>query len=92
MNVNDISLAILNGDFSNSDLNNIGDAINYAKKRLADKSISSLNLGDLVSFSTRKDNTVYKGSIVKIALKYVNVKTADGVWKVPANVLSKLSA
>jgi hypothetical protein len=28
--------------------------------------------------------------VVKIAIKYVTVRTVQGLWKVPANMLSKV--
>jgi small-conductance mechanosensitive channel len=30
----------------------------------------------------------YTGTVTKIAIKYVTVRTVQGMWKVPANMLT----
>jgi small-conductance mechanosensitive channel len=49
----------------------------------------SLRVGDTVEFTSTKNRMTYTGTVTKIAIKFVTVKTNMGLWKVPANMLSK---
>jgi hypothetical protein len=44
-----------------------------------------------VTFDSTKQGRVVRGTVLKIAIKYVTVReTSGGLWKVPANMLSKV--
>jgi hypothetical protein len=45
-------------------------------------------VGDNVSFDSAKLGRNVTGVVTKIAIKYVTVRTATGLWKVPANMLT----
>jgi small-conductance mechanosensitive channel len=45
-------------------------------------------IGDSVNFDSAKLGRNVTGIVTKIAIKYVTVKTATGLWKVPANMLT----
>jgi hypothetical protein len=50
---------------------------------------SSLNEGDEVTWVGRKGSQ--RGSVIKIMRKYASIKTAQGTWRVPMNMLKKTS-
>lgn len=88
MSIQTINAEILAGRFTNEDLNSIIDAVKYARSRLQKQTIRSLMLGDNVNFTSSKTGRNITGTVFKIAQKYVTVKTIEGLWKVPANMLS----
>jgi hypothetical protein len=90
MNIMQINTAILEGGFTNNELTSIIDAVKFARARLTEQSKRSLTIGDNVNFTSRKTGRNVTGVVVKIAIKYVTVKTIQGAWRVPANMLSKI--
>jgi small-conductance mechanosensitive channel len=90
MNIMQINTAILEGGFTNNELTSIIDAVKFARARLTEQSKRSLTIGDNVNFTSSKTGRNVTGVVVKIAIKYVTVKTVQGAWRVPANMLSKI--
>ena len=90
MNVQQINTAIITGTFTNTDLASMIDAIKYARARLGQTTKASLRVGDNVNFTSSKTGQNVTGVVTKIAIKYVTVKTVQGLWRVPANMLSKV--
>jgi hypothetical protein len=43
-----------------------------------------------VNFTSSKLGRNVTGVVTKIAIKFVTVKTAQGAWRVPANMLTKI--
>jgi hypothetical protein len=90
MNIMQINTAILEGGFTNNQLTSIIDAVKFARARLTDQTKRSLSIGDNVNFTSSKTGMNVTGVVMKIAIKYVTVKTAQGAWRVPANMLTKV--
>ena len=91
MSLATITREIVSGNLTNDELNKIGDAIRFARKRLTERSKAELAVGDAVTFDSTKQGRVVRGTVLKIAIKYVTVReTSGGLWKVPANMLSKV--
>jgi hypothetical protein len=88
MNITLINTAILQGNFTNDQLTSIVDAVKFAKARLSEQNKRALRIGDNVNFTSSKTGQNVTGVVVKIAIKYVTVKTVQGLWRVPANMLS----
>ena len=88
MNANTVASTIIAGNYTNDELNSIQEAIKYAKSRLGKNRIRSLMLGDSVYFTSTKTGRTVNGTVNKIAQKYVTVRTIEGLWKVPANMLN----
>ncbi len=86
MNVKDINTALITGTFTNTELTSIIDAVKFARSRLAQTTKVSLRTGDTVQFTNKTGQTV-QGTLNKIAIKYITVRTAQGLWRVPANML-----
>jgi hypothetical protein len=87
MNIAQINTAILQGGFTNDQLSSIIDAVKFARARLTEQSKRSLRLGTTVQFTSTKNGVRYAGTVQKIAIKYITVSTAKGLWRVPANML-----
>lgn len=94
LGISEINRAICFGNqWTNDDLNSIVDAIKFARSRITKQNIRSLYVGDQVQFTSSKTGRTMKGSVTKIAQKFVTVRTTDnGLWKVPANMLSMLES
>jgi hypothetical protein len=90
MNVQQINTALITGSFTNEQLSSVIDAVKFARSRLAQATKFSLKVGDNVNFTSSKTGQNYTGFVTKIAIKYVTVKTVSGLWRVPANMLSKI--
>jgi len=88
MNITQINTAILQSGFTNDELTSIIDAVKFARARLMEKNKRSLRYGDEVSFTSSKTGRVMQGTVEKIAIKFVTVKTNMGLWRVPANMLT----
>ena len=87
MDIKAINTAIIQGRWTNDDLSSMIDAVKYARARLTDRSKASLKLGQAVKFHSTKRGITLQGTVSKIAIKYVTVSTAQGLWRVPANML-----
>ena len=90
MDIKQVNSAIMFGQFTNIELSSIIDAVKWARASLAKSVKNSLMLGDQVQFTSSKNGLVYKGTVSKIAIKFVTVKTSMGLWRVPASMLSKI--
>jgi hypothetical protein len=88
--IQEINQAIMFGDLSNTELTSIIDAVKWKRATLAKLTKASLMLGDNVNFTSSKTGQTMTGFVTKIAIKYVTVKTLGGLWRVPANMLSKV--
>jgi len=88
--VQEINQAIMFGDFTNTELMSMIDAVKWRRATLAKLTKASLIVGDNVNFTSGKTGQNVTGVVVKIAIKYVTVKTIQGLWRVPANMLSKV--
>jgi len=90
MNVKQINTAIIQGNLSNTELTSIIDAVKFARSQLTNTIKWTLKVGDNVNFTSTKSGQNYTGVVMKVAIKYVTVKTISGLWRVPANMLTKV--
>ena len=91
MNIKQINTAIMQGDFSNEELNSIGDAIRFARAQLVVRNKSALTIGSTVKFTSSTRGTI-SGVVKKINRKFIIVDQPGQFrsWKVPANMLEVL--
>jgi hypothetical protein len=91
MNIKQINTAIMQGDFSNEELNSIGDAIRFARAQLVIQNKSVLTLGSNVKFTSSSKGTI-SGVVKKINRKFIIVDEPGQFrsWKVPASMLTVL--
>jgi hypothetical protein len=90
MNIQAINTAIVTGSWTNMELQSMVDAVKFARSRLAQTTKWTLKIGDNVNFTSSKTGQNFTGVVTKIAIKYVTVKTITGLWRVPANMLTKV--
>ena len=90
MNITQINTAIIQGTFTNTELASIIDAVKFNRARLTEQTKRGLRIGDNVNFTSSKSGQNVTGVVIKIAIKYVTVKTITGLWRVPANMLTKI--
>ena len=88
--VQEINQAIMFGDFTNTELMSMIDAVKWKRATLAKLTKASLMIGDTVNFTSSKTGMDVTGRVRKIAIKYVTVDTGQMLWRVPANMLSKV--
>ena len=87
MNIKEINSAIMFGDFTNDELNSIGDAIRYRRSQLTTQTRRSLSLGCTVKFTNSRTGQLVTGKVDKINRKFVIVSAGFTRWRVPANML-----
>lgn len=88
MDIKQVNSAIMFGTWTDTELSSIIDAVKFARAGLQKQNIRALRLGSSVRWTSPKNPRGEQGTVEKIALKYVTVKTAQGMrWKVPANML-----
>jgi len=90
MNIDRINSAIIQGNLTNDELTTVIEAVKYARSHLQKQVKNALMIGDNVNFTSSKTGQNVTGVVTKIAIKYVTVKTLQGAWRVPANMLSKI--
>lgn len=88
--VQEINQAIMFSDLTNVELMSVIDAVKWKRATIGKLTKASLRIGDNVNFTSSKTGQNVTGVVTKIAIKYVTVRTVQGLWKVPANMLSKV--
>ena len=85
--IQEVNTAIMFGNFTNDQLTSIVNAVQYARAQLGKQKIREFTKGDTVKFHSTKRGVTVKGTVTKVAIKYVTVKDGVMLWKVPANML-----
>lgn len=92
MDIKQVNSAIMFGTWTDIELRSMIDAVKWNRAQLTQQTKRSLRIGDNVHFnSTKLKGAGVTGVVMKIAIKYVTVKTASGLWRVPANMLTKIN-
>jgi hypothetical protein len=90
MDIKQINSAIMFGTWTDIELRSMIDAVKWNRAQLTQQTKRSLRIGDNVNFTSSKTGLNVTGVVTKIAIKYVTVKTVNGLWRVPANMLTKV--
>jgi small-conductance mechanosensitive channel len=86
--IQEVNQAIMFGTWTNVELSSMIDAVKWARAQLTKDVKNALKPGQLVNFTSSKTGLTVTGSVIKIAIKYVTVRTPTGyLWRVPANML-----
>ena len=88
MDINVLKTQIMLNGYSNAELNELGEAIKYARNQLGRAVKRSIRVGDRVEFTDSRVGYTHQGSVLKINIKYVQVSTNRGTYRVPANMLT----
>ena len=87
MSVQNINSLILSTELSNDDLNSIMDAVRFVRARLTQKNVFTIRTGANVKFTSQRNGVTYQGTVEKVNRKYIVVRTPQGGFRVPANML-----
>jgi hypothetical protein len=90
MDINVLKTQIMLNGYSNDQLNELGEAIKFARGQLVKQVRRQLGVGAPVEFTSGRDGVTYSGTVRKINIKYVVVDTQRGAYKVPASMLTVL--
>ena len=85
--IQEVNTSIMFSNFTNEQLDSITSAVQYARAQLRAVKIREFTKGDTVKFTSTKRGVTVKGTVTKVAIKYVTVKDGVTLWKVPANML-----
>lgn len=90
----EINRAIIAGTFTNAQLNEITDALKFARSQLTKQNVGKLVINTAVKFS-HPQRGVIKGTVIKVGRKFITVRENGsglvlGNWRVPANMLEKV--
>ena len=81
---------IMFGNLSNEQLNNIIDAVKFARAKIARVNISTIRAGTSVQFTSSKTGKNITGEVTKIGRKFLIIRehgVSYGNWRVPANMV-----
>jgi hypothetical protein len=87
MNAKQINTAIMQGTWTNDELNSMIEAIKWNRAQLARSVKYTLKPGIRVRFNSQKMGGVIDGTVKDVKVKYATVDTGRGTWRVPINML-----
>jgi hypothetical protein len=85
--IQEINSAIMFGNLTNDQLVSVMNAVKFARGQLIKRNRHSFTIGDTVKFTNSRTGRAEVGSVTKVMIKNVLVKTATAQWRVPANML-----
>ena len=86
----DIRTAIVSGRMTNAELDTIQTAVTFARSQLARQKVRTFNRGAMVKFTSNRNGQFYIGTVEKVNIKRVLVRTHTGLISVPANMLESV--
>ena len=88
--IQQINQAIMFGNFTNDELNSIGDAIKFSRSQIVNQNKREMRVGTLVKFTSSRTGMPVTGTVQKINRKFIIVRETNKLsnWRVPANMLS----
>jgi hypothetical protein len=87
MNLTQIKAEILTGEFDNAELQELMETVQYARARLGKDIKRQLQPGVSVSFVSNRSGQRVLGTVERVAIKNIVVRTALGMYRVPANMI-----
>ena len=87
MNLNQIKAEILTAQLTNVELQELIETVQYARAQLGKTVKRQLQPGASVSFVSSRSGQRVLGTVEKVAIKNVVVRTHLGLYRVPANML-----
>jgi hypothetical protein len=85
--IQQINQSIMFGTWTDTELSSMIDAIKWNRAQLQKQVKRSISIGQTVKFTSAKRGMTMQGTVDKIAIKYITVRTPQGLWRVPANML-----
>jgi hypothetical protein len=87
MNLNQLKAEILTGGFDNAGLQELIETVQYARAQLGKSVKRQLQPGASVSFVSNRSGQRVLGTVERVAIKNIVVRTALGLYRVPANMI-----
>jgi hypothetical protein len=87
MSVTQIVTELMSGSLTNEDIEQVAQALKYARAQVGKTIKRQLTPGVSVKFYHPKQNFYIAGTVNRIKQKYVLVDTPQGRYNVPANLL-----
>jgi len=87
MNLTQIKAEILTGGFDNSQLQELMETVQYARAQLGKTVKRQLQPGAAVSFVSNRSGQRVLGTVERVAIKNIVVRTHLGLYRVPANMI-----
>jgi len=87
LSIREVNSAIMLQSWTDVELNSMIDAVKWNRANLAKQIKRGMMVGDHVEFTNSRTGMVMQGTVQKVAIKYVTVRTQAGMWRVPANML-----
>lgn len=87
MNVTNINQTIMNGNWTNDQLNSIIAAVKYARSRLINHNVHSTYVGDVVKFVSSRTGQYEVGTVLKVNRKNLIIQVGRDKWRVPGNMV-----
>jgi len=88
--ISEINHEIMQGSFTNDQLNDIAAAIRFRRAQLACEVKVTIRVGDTVKFYHPKLGQDLQGAVTRVKIKNILVKTQQGLYNVPANLLERV--
>jgi hypothetical protein len=85
--IDQVTHAIMFGDFDNQQLEAVAQAMRYRRTQLSKEAKRSMTPGITVKFYHPKQGRDITGTVNRIKQKYILVDTPQGRYNVPANLL-----
>ena len=87
MNLNQLKAEILTGGFDNAGLQELMETVQYARAQLGKTVKRQLQPGVNVSFVSNRSGQRVLGTVERVAIKNIVVRTHLGLYRVPANMI-----
>jgi hypothetical protein len=87
MNLTQIKAEILTANLTNAELQELIETVQYARAQLGKTVKRQLQPGVAVSFVSNRSGQRVLGTVERVAIKNVVVRTHLGLYRVPANML-----
>jgi len=87
MNLTQIKAEILTGGFDNAELKELIETVQYARAQLGKDIKRRLQPGASVSFVSNRSGQRVLGTVERVAIKNIVVRTHLGLYRVPANMI-----
>jgi len=87
MNLTQIKAEILTANLTNSELQDLIETVQYARAQLGKTVKRQLQPGVSVSFVSNRSGQRVLGTVERVAIKNIVVRTHLGLYRVPANMI-----
>jgi hypothetical protein len=87
MNLNQIKAEILTAQLTNAELQELMETVQYARAQLGKTVKRQLQPGVSVSFVSNRSGQRILGTVERVAIKNIVVRTHLGLYRVPANMI-----